>query len=132
MHARRSSFKSELDAFRASRKPAGPDGVGNRNSADMQVIDRWLRSLDMEKAWVNIKRRAPTLAAADFIQTVLNARRSAVASVNRVFGSKWIGPLGQSRKVPGFNDEWAAIFPSLKAQLAQRLSKSSLKPLEVA
>ena len=42
----RSTLKAELIAFRDSLKPPQPDDkgrlVGNRNSADLQLLDRWI------------------------------------------------------------------------------------------
>jgi hypothetical protein len=62
----------------------------------------------------------------EFIQNVLKLRRTAVATVNRLYGTKGIN--GRST-TPGFNKQWESYLPELK----QRLSKVSkrLPPFEV-
>jgi hypothetical protein len=144
------SFLSELTVFRNGlhppRKPGsrGPDGLGNRNSADMELLGRWISEDRAEEVWETIAHKAPTLLPTEFIQAVLKARRSAGASVNRTFGTvspKWRGPLPSipsgSRRVtnsdvknPGFND-W---FADLRKRIAKRLSapRASTSPIEIA
>jgi hypothetical protein len=126
------SFKSELIAFRDSRHPTtepgsnGPLGLGNRNSADMELLDRWLDDERSEESWNKVKCLAPNLLPAEYIQAVLTARRAAGASVNRTIGVPGVAQ--------GFNNEWAALLPDLKKRIAKRLSKSpsATMPIEVA
>jgi hypothetical protein len=119
------SFRDELTTFRDSRKPPlkprsrGPDGLGNRNSADTALMNRWLdedRAHRAEEIWGKVKRKAPSLTAAEFIKAVLTKRRSAAASVNRTVGVPGI--------VRGFDAEWAEFLPDLKKRVAERLSGS--------
>jgi hypothetical protein len=132
MRALIQTFKSELVAFRASLHPPielgsdGPRGLGNRNSADMALLDRWLDDEWSEESWNKVKRLAPNLASAEFIQAVLTARRAAVASVNRMIGV----PGGAQ----GFNNEWAAFLPDLKKRITKRLagSPSGIMPIDAA
>jgi hypothetical protein len=127
MRAPNPSFKSELASFRASRKlpvspgSKGPLGIGNRNSADMEIMSRWLaRANQAEEIWREVKRKAPALTPPEFIQAVLKARRSAVASVNRIYGVP--GSL------PGFNAEWAELLVELKKRITDRFSRSTISP----
>src|SRR5262245_30324806 len=131
MRAPPRSFKDELVAFRANRKttarPAdsGPLGIGNRNSADTQLLDRWLADERTNDIWQKIRRRAPNLVPADFIQAVLNARRSAVASVNRRFGTPG---SGKHKKFATLG--WAGEWSRLKQRLANL--RADLGPLKIA
>ena len=87
----RSSFKAELDAYRASMKPYKPGIAGPfRNAADLQVIERWINHPDRETIWKTIRRAAPDLQAAEFIKEVFRARREAVSHVNRRYGAATI------------------------------------------
>jgi hypothetical protein len=127
----RTSFKADLAAYRASMKPPqkpgdrGPLGRGNLNTADAQLIERWIADGRAEKIWSALKRRRADAEPASFIRAVLAARRSAEATINRVYGKTWRG-----RKLPGFNDEWALALPTLKRKIGA-LSKN-LGPLHVA
>jgi hypothetical protein len=121
MRAPAPSFLSELTDFRNSRHPprkpgsSGPDGLGNRNSADMDLLGRWIGEPRAEEVWAKIKHKAPTLLPSEFIQAVLKARRSAGASVTRM---------------RGFNNE----FADLRKRIAERLSASQAasSPIEIA
>jgi hypothetical protein len=151
MRAPAASFKDALAAVRASRKPPvkpgsrGPLGLGNRNSADMQLLDRWFSDWQQwrrdtesgvwpwETTWIAIKRKTPNLAPASFIRVVLDARRSAEASVNRKFGvssSAKTSLLNMSNRrahlrghLSGLAAEWDVIWPVLREQLITRLPK---------
>lgn len=127
MRAPAPTFRNELAAFLASRKPpAVPGGIGNRNSADTALMKRWLDDDRAEEIWTKIKPKAPDLTPTEFIQAVLKARRSAAASVSRTFGVPGI--------VGGFNNEWKKFLPYLRKRLAMQLSgsPSALRAIEVA
>jgi hypothetical protein len=117
----RSSFKADLAAYRASMKPLqkpgarGPLGIGNLNTTDAQLIERWIDDGRAEEIWSALKKRNPGAEATSFIRSVLAARRSAQATVNRFYR---------------FKAEWAAFFPALKRKIGA-LSKN-LGPLDVA
>jgi hypothetical protein len=130
----RTSFKADLRAYRENMKPPakpghpGPLGRGNRNTADMQLIERWLADDRVEEVWSTIQRDPPSqalLSSVELIRTVLAARRSAQASVNRVFGTTWKG-----KNLGGWSDELRII----KNKLASELSKppSKIDPMDVA
>jgi hypothetical protein len=91
-------------------------------TASRKLIDRWLDNDRADEVWFNLKKSRPAAEAAPFIKAMLNARRSAQATVNRVFGV--------TGSLVGFNDEWAVFFPALKKRLGT-LSKN-LGPLDVA
>jgi len=87
----RSSFKAELDAYRASMKPYKPGIAGPfRNAADLQVIERWINHPDREIIWKTIRRAAPELRPGELIKEVFRARREAVSHVNRRYGAATI------------------------------------------
>jgi hypothetical protein len=114
-------------------KPSLKIGLANYqalNTADRSHIARW-RDRAQDDLWETIQRAIPhdrpAIESAEFIKTVLAARRSAIASVNRVFGfpgSKKIKP------VPGFNEEWAYVLAALKKRLSKLPTR--LGPIEVA
>jgi hypothetical protein len=108
------SFQGELATFRAD--PARPCG-----SAVDKLLDRWRDDDRAEKVWQKIRQHAPNLPAAVLIKQVLEARRSAVGSVNRVIGTPG---------ARGFNAEWADFLPTLKKRLSRELSSPPL-PLAV-
>jgi hypothetical protein len=114
MRAPVQTFKSELAAFRA--RPTSPCG-----KAVEGVLDRWRDDDRVEKVWQKIQRHAPNLAAAVLIKQVLDARWSAVGSVNRQIGAPG---------ARGFNAEWSEFLPTLKKRLNRKLS-SSPPPLAV-
>jgi len=127
------------------RRPpcARPDYFG-RISADRQLIDRWLDgewlpddSVDVEAIWKRLKSARPEADAASFIKAVLFARRSAGATVNRVYGATWDRGEILGRKtsqkiiVPGFNDEWPRALQNLKKKLKALSAGPSRPPLTV-
>jgi hypothetical protein len=91
-------------------------------TASRKLIDRWLEDDRADEIWTKLKKSRPAAEAASFIRAMINARRSAGATVNRVFGVPGV--------LVGFNDEWAVLFPALKKRLGT-LSKN-LGPLDVA
>jgi hypothetical protein len=112
----RPSFKTVLIAFRDSLyAPRKPGAIGNRNSADLDTLDRWIKDERGEAIWRNLKKQRPDADASAFIRTILTARRSTAATINRT---------------ASFKAEWKAALPKLK----KRLSKldGSRGPLEVA
>lgn len=128
----RSSFKTELVAYRTSLKPPkvpgdpGPLGVGNRNSADLELLDRWIADERAEELWKKIKRPPVSdLSAQELIRTVLRARRSAQASVNCTYEAKSRGRVSRG---------WAGSLSDLKNRIIAELSKppSALSPLSMA
>jgi hypothetical protein len=86
-------------------------------------LARWLSDERAETNWKKIKRKAPNLPPAEFIEAVLKARRSAVASVNRI-----VGVLG---KLPGFNAEWREFLPALKKRITRKLGPA-IAPIKAA
>ena len=107
---------------------------GARESADRELLDRWLSDPRADEIWGAIREAAEHSGKAasplEFIQTIIKARRSAQASVNRTYGTSWTKKFGRKVAVPGFNDEWATALPALKKKLAALSTK--LGPLEVA
>ena len=93
----RSTLKAELIAFRDSLKPPQPDDkgrlVGNRNSADLQLLDRWIKRCDREnldeRLWKTLR---DAITSPELIRLVLAGRRKAQATVNQIYGAKWKGP----------------------------------------
>jgi hypothetical protein len=89
----KSSFEGELIAFRDSLKPPQPDEqgrlVGNRNSADLALIERWLARSDREELWAPLRRY---IGAPALIRLMLTARRKAQATANQLYGVTWKGP----------------------------------------
>jgi hypothetical protein len=110
----RSSFEAELIAFRNSLRPVRFNKKGelvepgNRNTADLQVIERWINRPDREAIWKTIRRAAPDLHAAEFIKEVLRARRKAQSHINRMYGAANIKGSYPAR-FAGFQDEWNAL-----------------------
>ncbi len=112
----RASFKSELATFRAGLcRPRQPGGIGNRNSADLELLDRWTGDDRAEEIWRALKKRRPNAEPASFIRTVLAARRSAVATVART---------------TSFKAQWDIDFGKLKKRLAKL--EQSAGPLAIA
>jgi hypothetical protein len=108
------TFDAALTDFRARLKA----------SIDKELIDRWLADGRAEQIWEKIQRHTPDLTAPNLIQQVIRARRSAAASVVRLFGS---------HLVPGFNAEWEAHVPKLRKHLREVLkgSPSTINPFYV-
>jgi hypothetical protein len=123
MRAPSDSFKQALDAYvlawqqaiaRNNRQnPKQPRGF---SSADRELIQRWREDPRVEEVWRAIHKAAPLLMPTDLITTILAARRSTRASINRA---------------GLFNKELAAILPAAKERLS-RLSSlpPNLGPLE--
>jgi hypothetical protein len=131
----RSSFKAELIAYRASLKPPqkpgdpGPLGLGNRNSADLKLIDRWIGDERADEIWRKLKKGNANIDARVFIKTIFAARRSAQASLNRTYGADWQSGLRKGRVLG-----WADELSDIKAQIMQRLSApaSAIDPADTA
>jgi hypothetical protein len=145
------TFQAALDAYDESRIKATKENKwrGSRNSADTEHLERWKKNDFVEKLWKSIQGAArpdTPILPAEFIETVLKARRSAQACVNRMYGTKGIkgnfakfGPDGGivhfKRELSlGFKRKWAAALPDLKKTLSKKLSQSpaSIGPLKVA
>jgi hypothetical protein len=125
------SFKDELTSYQASRvgASAATNGVGNRNTADTQHVTSWKDHLDVEKIWSTIQKAArpeTPILATEFIQTILEARLSAVMTINRLYGTKGIN---RRFATPGFYRKWESYVPKLKKQLS-KVGKQ-LPPFEV-
>jgi hypothetical protein len=99
----------------------------------MGILNRWISDDRAEGIWQQIHRHAPDLSAAELIQQVISARRSAVASVNRVLGST-VTLRGRTHTLKGFNAELAAVLRTLKRELPKQLSGSpaSINAIAVA
>ena len=134
----RSSFKAELIAYRSNLKPPrksgddGPLGVGNRNSADLKLLDNWIEDPRADDIWCELKKRKPDFDPAAFIKTVLRARRSAQASVNRVDGAE----IGRGQRYPkrfaGINEASAYALQAIKENMKLTIDALPSAPLEVA
>lgn len=112
----RASFKGELGAFRAGRhRPRKPGAVGNRNSADLELLGRWIADERAEDIWRALIKRRPDAKPSSFIRTVLAARRSAAATIART---------------TSFKDQWRFDFAALKKRLAKL--QQSAGPLAIA
>jgi hypothetical protein len=115
----RSTLEAELIAFRNSLKPPQPDKrgrlIGNRNSADQNLLNRWIAKAD-QNLWQTFFANVGAVPATDIIQLVLKARRSAQASVNREYGAHWIDSSGEKHRVPGFNEQWIYVLSSIRKQ----------------
>jgi hypothetical protein len=96
------------------------------------LVARWLDD-EREELWRSVLAASDAVSPADLIKTVLQARRSAQASVNRVYGVDWKGKR-RSFRFRGFKEEWAQALPSIKKSLNAKLAKSptSLTALETA
>jgi hypothetical protein len=139
----RSSLKAKLITFRDGLRPpreefgpwlvgvdcvAAPDEkgrlVGNRNSADLQLLDRWLARCERENLDEKLKnlREVPEL-----IRLVLAARRKAGATVNQIYGVKW-KTATRAGEVVGLDSKWR----DLKDELTDNISLANLEILERA
>jgi hypothetical protein len=129
----RSSFKAELVAYRESLKPPkvpgsdGVDGVGNRNRADLELLNRLIADERVEELWKKIKSTSG-LPAQELIRTVLRARCSAQASVNRIYGQKL------SHWSSAFIPSWSDALNDLRERTMAELSRppSVVSALDVA
>jgi hypothetical protein len=112
----RSSFKTELETFRADLyRPRTLDGAGNRNSADLELLGRWIDDGRTEEIWRALKRRKADSAPVPFIEAVLTARRSAVATIART---------------TSFKAQWELDFAKMKKRVS-KLQRSA-GPLAIA
>jgi hypothetical protein len=122
-------FESALKDYHDSRRPPkspgsmGPDGRGNRNTADTKLLNHWIDDPRAEGTWKTIRHHAPDLTPVDLIERVLRARRSAEGSV--------------ARKFDFFDPEWAAYAVELKDRVKMtsdllRAPPAALDPLEAA
>jgi hypothetical protein len=126
----------------AERSPLPPKPVGNLNSADTDLLNRWINDPRTEEVWQTIHPHAPGPTSDVLIKKVISARRSAVGSANRMFGVPAEGhPNPRTRVGPpilrGYNAEWAALVPELKDRLKRirdllRAPPAALDPLEAA
>jgi hypothetical protein len=116
MLSRNNAFHLALVAYDRSRIVAAKENgwIGNRNSADTELLDRWKERHDIEKLWKTIcDAAARPLLPEELIETVLRARRSAVASSNRAYGVQ-SGRSKTAKKIAGFMDEWPGYLADLK------------------
>jgi hypothetical protein len=97
-------------------------------SIDRELIKRWSKDDRADEVWRKLKKSRPDADAKDFIKAVITARRSARATVNRIYGTFWYRG-GQKIEVRGFNATWAAMLPALKKRLG---NLSSTGPLDLA
>jgi uncharacterized protein YhfF len=105
----------------AERDPLPPPLIGNRNGADTELLNRWIADDRAEGIWQQVHRHAPDLPAEELIQQVISARRSAVASVNRVLGFT-VQLRGRTHTLKSFNVELAEMLRTLKRELPKQLS----------
>jgi hypothetical protein len=112
----RPSFKTALETFRAGLyRPRKPGAIGNRNSADLQLLDRLIDDWRTETIWRALQKQKPDAEPAAFIRILLDARRSATATIART---------------TSFKAQWEFDFFALKKRLAKL--KQSAGPLAVA
>jgi len=112
----RSSFKIELETFRAGLyRPRTPGGLGNRNSADLELLGRWINDQRAEEIWRAVTERTPDAEAAILIRAVLAARRSAAGTIART---------------TSFKAQWKLDFAKVKKRLAKL--EESTGPLATA
>jgi hypothetical protein len=150
-------LKTELIAFRDSLRPARFDEKGelvepgNRNAADVQLLDRWIQRCDREDLdetlWKPFRDAMP---APELIRLELQARRKVQAAVNQIYGAKWEAPssdeirrirekleaegrtglvqISGGGEIAGLSKEWR----ELKDKLTNNLSLANLDILERA
>jgi hypothetical protein len=153
----RSLLKAELVVFRDGLKPPRPDNqgrlVGNRNSADVQLLDRWIARCDREdldeRLWKPFRDAMP---APEVIRLELQGRRKVQAAVNQIYGAKWKAPssdeirrirekleaegrtglvqISGGGELIGLDEEWRAL--ELKKRLTENLSLANFELLERA
>jgi hypothetical protein len=161
----RSLLKTELIAFRNSLQPArfkkramligAADSQSFdvvkpsiRNTADVQLLDRWIQRCDREdldkRLW---KAFRGAMTVPELIRLELQARRKVQAAINQIYGGNWKGPSpGEVRSIlekqgrtgfvqiagdtaiVGLNQEWR----DLKKQLSDNLSLANLDLLDRA
>jgi hypothetical protein len=129
----RSTLKTELVAFRDGLKPAQPDDqgrlIGNRNTADVQLLNRWIARCDREdldeQLW---KAFRDAMAAPELIRLELQGRRKIQAAVNQIYGTKW--EIAGGGELVGLDEEWRAL--QLKKRLTDNLSLANFVLLERA
>jgi hypothetical protein len=148
----RSTLKAELVAFRDSLTPPRPDDrgrlVGNRNSADLKLLDRWIERCDREdldeRLWKSFR---DAMTAPEIIRLELQGRRKVQAAINQIYGGKWKGPsfdearrileakgrtgfvqIAGDTEIAGLSSEWR----ELKDKLTNNLSLANLDILERA
>jgi hypothetical protein len=154
-----STLKAELVAFRDSLKPPQPDEqgrlVGNRNSADLQLLDRWIARCnrenldDAERLWKTLR---DLMTAPKLIRLALQGRHKALTTVTQIYGKKYKGPSSdevrrirekrraEGQKGPvqvasdfeiiGLDKKWREL--QLKKKLTDNLSLENLDMLERA
>jgi hypothetical protein len=87
-----------------------------RNSASRELIARWLNDDRAESLWKSVQGAsagAAPLQPAELIKAVLDARRSAQASVNRVYGAD----IGRGHRWPRFNKASADALRDIRETL---------------
>jgi hypothetical protein len=153
----RSTLKAELVAFRDSLKPAQPDDqgrlVGNRNSADVQLLDRWIARCDREDLDDRLcKTFRDAMTVPELARLELQARRKVGAAINQIYGTKWEAPssdeirrlrekleaegrtglvqISGGGKLVGLDEEWRAL--ELKENLTDNLRLANFELLERA
>jgi hypothetical protein len=119
-----------------------------RNTADVQLLDRWIQRCDREdldeRLW---KAFRDAMAAPELIRLGLQARRKVGAAINQIYGGKWKGPsvdearrlleaqgrtgfvqIADDTEIAGLSKEWR----ELKDKLTNNLSLANLDILERA
>jgi hypothetical protein len=73
----------------------------------------------------------PTRHASELIRLVLQARRKAQATINRIYGARWHAPsVRSSGEIIGLNKQWREL--ELKKKLTDNLSLTNLDMIERA
>jgi hypothetical protein len=115
--------KKALDAWHAAgaKLPRPSELLGNRNRADSEHLNRWIKHPRVEETWDTIHTYAPDLAPEVLIKQVLNTRGDAIMAVIAMFGSSLS---------PSFKDAWGARVSDLRKDLREVL-KGSPGPIYV-
>ena len=142
----RSSLKTKLIEFRDSRKPPReefgpwlsviapdlPRFIGNRNSADTDVLNRWIErcdgvNRDGENLDERLKNLCEVITVPELARLVLVGRHKAATTVNRIYGVKW-KTATRSGGVVGLDSKWR----DLKDELTDNISLENIEILERA
>lgn len=137
----RSSLKIKLVEFRDSRKPPreefgpwlsvtapnSPRFIGNRNSADTDVLNRWIERCDGENLDERLMNLCEVITVPELARLVLVGKRKAATAVNRTYGVKW-KTATRSGEVVGLDSKWR----DLKDELTDNISLANLEILERA
>jgi hypothetical protein len=130
----RASLVAELRTYLARMKPPLEPGardwrgVGNRNTADRELIERWLADDRADDGWRMVCEAAAAknmrIEPELVIKTVLAARRSARATVNRIYGVR------HPHRLSGWSDRLQELKERITDKLVQGPGK--LEPDDVA